>query len=154
MTGPSSDPPKYPGSVLAAAIVWIAIGTATVFNAAWMIVVVFGWFPGSEAATSQSLLFTVVATGAFQAVVGGVFLYEGIETCRGALPSIVGIAIGSLLLSLILLGSIFFRPGLTRVHAAVAVLVAVALFVAAILALRGASPYERWWKARHRPTRP
>ena len=48
--------------------------------------------------------------GLFQGVVGTILLYEGIECCRGTIPSSVGLAVGSFLFALICAGIAVFPP--------------------------------------------
>jgi hypothetical protein len=154
---PSPELPKYPETVRAAAIIWMAVGTGVLLNVFLIVAATFGVVPGADAATTKVALLKAIVGGLFQAVVGGVFLFEGIESCRGTIPSTVGISVGSFLLALILVGLVFFVPEATReYHSVLLVIVGVGLLVAAVLALLGATQYERWWKVqcRQRQTPP
>jgi hypothetical protein len=150
-SSPSPDLPKYPPLVRAAAIIWIAVGAGALLNVVLVVAAAFGEVPGADAATTQVALLKAAVGGLFQAVVGGVFLYEGIETCRGTIPSTVPISVGSLLLALILVGIVFFLPETTReYHPVLLVIPAAGLLVAAVLGLLGGNQYEQWWKVRSR----
>jgi hypothetical protein len=148
---PAALLPKYPQTVRAAAILWIAAGAGALLNVAVVVGTAFGVLPGADEANTQVAILRATVGGLFQAIVGGVFLYEGIECFRGAIPNTIPISVGSFLLGLILVGIVFFVPEATREsRPVVLVLVAVGLLIAAVLGLLGGNQYERWWKARSR----
>lgn len=85
---------------------------------------------------------------AFSGIVGGFFLYEGVQCISGKVPSTVGIAVGSILLAG---GLAFYGMGFTNLTDTVLSLVTPAgLIVAGILALIGRGQYEEWHRHEHR----
>jgi hypothetical protein len=151
---PPLSPPNltaYPRTVGAAAILWIIVGTSALLNACLVVVAAVSEAPGTGEVTSQIAFLSAIVSGLFQAVVGGVFLYEGVESFRGTIPSTVPISVGSVLLALILVAVVLIVPETARgSHPAVLVVLAAGLLVAGVLGLLGGNHYERWWKARSR----
>jgi hypothetical protein len=108
-----------------------------------------GAFADSRA--PEAALIGTVVGGLFQGVVGAVLFYEGIEICRGTIPSSVGLAVGSFLSAMICAGIAIFQPAPWEVAlAALVSLPAVAFLVAGVLASLGRAQYDAWWKAQSR----
>jgi hypothetical protein len=139
-------PPPYPGTVLAAGIIWIVLGGLILLN---LPVLLLSWLRrAAEAGPDRGgIIIEAVFGGLFVAAVGGFFLYEGVQTVRRRLPDPLGIAVGSILLALIYLGFVFTEAEARRLDFAFAyggVVAAVAFLSAGTLALLGRAKHQSW----------
>jgi len=145
---PAPSPPRFPASVRAAGIIWIVFG-AGIINVIPVLLRTFGI--GLEADADKTAPIGPILQGLFQGVIGGFFLYEGIATCRGALPSTVGVAIGSFLFALVYVAFGIFEAAARQGYYLVLMFILVAgLLVAGVLALAGRAQYDAWYTARRR----
>jgi len=148
---PTPAPPRYPATVRTAGILWIVMGASVLTNLLLVIVFKIGLVTFAGTGSADAAVIGSVLGGLFQGVVGGIFLYEGIESCRGTIPSSVGLAVGSFLAAIIFGGIAIGQPALWPKSVCVAMaLPALGFFVAGVLALRGRAQYEAWWKDRSR----
>ena len=150
---PSPNWHRYPKTIMAVGIVWIIIGAGILADLPMSLLSQFSLLAEAHPGGREVFFVVIVAGGLFRGVVGCFFLYEGISSCRGTIPSTVGIAVGSLLCALIFFGLGLFRPEPDRGYeGALQFSAALVLFVAGVLALVGRAQYDVWWKA-HRHDR-
>lgn len=154
-TGPSTTPPPkpldFPPLVMAAGVIWVAIGAAIIVSCLLGLLPEIGEMNDTTSESMKLRPLAFVVGGLFQVVVGGFFVYEGICVFRGTIPSTVGIAIGSLLFAAAFVALAIFGPESQQMFQSVLVwLCAGGLLVAGVLALMGLNQYEAWWKIRHR----
>ena len=101
---------QYPKTVTAAGIVWIIIGAGILANLPVFLLPKLNLIAIANPGNRAVVVLGVVVGGLFQGVLGGFFLHEGISSCRGTIPSTVGIAVGSFLCALIFLGLCALPP--------------------------------------------
>lgn len=149
----SKNPTKYPRSAMVAGFLWLFVGAAVVANFAYLLIVTVSeentWNPARMTVNSLASLIG----GLFQAGIGGFFLFEGAAVCRGAVPSTVGVAAGSLLFPWIFVGTALLLPQEVQSFRMVLPWIAAGVLLAAgALALIARRKYEAWWKVKSRQT--
>jgi hypothetical protein len=150
-SSPSPSLPRFPPTVRTAGIVWIVLGSGILINGIVLLVRQLGAGLDADSGSAEAALFGAVVGQLFQGVIGAVFLYEGIECCRGTIPSTVGIAVGSILFALIYVGiALFYAEARQGYRVALVFIPAVGLFVAGVLAFAGRTQYDAWWQVRRR----
>jgi hypothetical protein len=144
----SPHQPKYPTTVRAAGIIWIVIGASMIAGASFVLLLMLGIAADTDSANKGISLVGKLVGALFQCVVGGFFLYEGIESCRGTISTPVGIAVGSISFAAILVAVAVVQPLPHQGFGSALMFIPVAgLLTAGILALKGRTQYDAWWKA-------
>ena len=139
-------PARCPRPVLIAGLIWIVVGSMTVLFTALMLLLALVFAPGDELA---AVMDAAALATLFGALVGGAFLFVGVQTLRGAARDTLGNGIGS-----IVLGSLSFISGIVRIatgnipRGLISMCWACALVTAGILALAGRAEYGRWITAK------
>jgi hypothetical protein len=135
--------------VRTAGIIWLVFGSAILIQVILGLTRLFAfavnldWFLGMR--------FSAVVEGLVQGVIGGFFLYEGIESCRGKIPSMIGIAVASFLFAMLYVGIAFFQTEGRQWYELARILIIVAgLLAAGVLAFLGQTQYDLWYKAQAR----
>ena len=151
--GPTSSPtptsPIFPASVRTAGIIWIVFGAGILINVIPVLLRTFGI--GLDADADKTAPIGPILQGLFQAVIGGFFLYEGIASCRGAIPSTVGVASGSFLFALVYVAfGILEAEARQGYYLVMMFVLVVGLLVAGVLALAGRAEYDNWYTTRRR----
>jgi hypothetical protein len=139
---------KYPKVVMAAGIIWIVVGAAILLSLLLVLLTQFDAIINAASGKAEAVAVGVVTGGLFGGVVGAFFLYEGVASIRGTVPSTLGIAIGSILLAI---GLIVYRMDFSSLtDAALHLITPAGLSVAGILALIGRGQYEEWYRQERR----
>jgi hypothetical protein len=149
---PSPHQHKYPKTVRAAGSIWIFFGCVIIANGLMVLLPAFGLVGDMDSGNAGGALVGKLVGGLFQGVIGGFFLYEGIESCRGTISTTVGIAVGSIGIALIFVAIAVFQPvRYEGVSSALLFIPAGGLLVAGVLGLMGQVQYDAWWKVHRVP---
>jgi hypothetical protein len=102
-TESESKPRGVPGMVIAAGITWILFGTLSLLGSVFQVVVHLN-APPAHPMDEGAPLRTMggIITGTFGGLIGGVFLFVGVQSIRGSARDVLGNAIGSLIFGLLL----------------------------------------------------
>jgi hypothetical protein len=99
-------------------------------------------------------VFGGLCTGLFIGLIGGAFIFVGIQTILGIAKDTLGNGIGSIIFG-VLNGGAGLGQALTKEYfqSAVSFLCGIGLLTAGVLALVGRDGYKRWRRARRPPRR-
>ncbi len=145
------DEPGFPMTVMAAGIFWIVLGAVLVL--ALLVALAGAFFIAQGRQEKGEVVFGGLCTGLFIGLIGGAFIFVGVQTILGSARDTLGNGIGSIIFG-VLNGGAGLGQVLTReyFHSAVSILCAVGLLTAGVLALVGRNPYKAWRRSR-RPRR-
>jgi hypothetical protein len=141
----------FPITVMAAGIFWIVLGGVLVLVLLLALVGAFLVAQGRE--EKGEVVFGGLCLGLVIGLIGGAFIFVGIQTVLGTARDTLGNGIGSIVFG-VLNGGHGLGYALTREYllSAVSFLCGVGLLTAGVLALVGRDRYKEWRRAR-RPRR-
>ncbi len=149
--GDYDDEPGFPATVMAAGIFWIVLGA--VLAIALLIALAGAFFMAQGRQEKGEVVFSGLCTAVIFGLIGGAFIFVGVQTVFGTARDTLGNGIGSIIFGVLNggagLGYIFTREYFASV---VSILCGVGLLAAGVLALVGRGQYKAWRKAR-RPRR-
>jgi hypothetical protein len=144
---PELAPSRYPPLVLAAGIIWIVFGFIILLDAAALLLLVAGGEAQGAFAGGQ------VCGTLFVGLIGGAFIFVGVQSVKGTAPDTLGNGIGSLLFGGLEVVMGVFQARDNILAAGVGFLAAAGLITAGVLALAGRIDYKAW-QQEHKPRRP
>jgi len=145
------EKPGFPATVMAAGIIWIVLGTILVLALLIGLVGVVIVTQGRQ--EKGEVVFGGLCTGLFIGLIGGAFIFVGIQSVLGSARDTLGNGIGSIIFG-VLNGGAGMGQILTREYfqSAISFLCGVGLLTAGVLALVGREQYKAWRRAQ-RPRR-
>ena len=148
-----------PGTITAAAVIWIIVGSLVLLELAGVLLL-----GAIGLASGDSLGFALgmgVCVGPILGLIGGSFVYVGVQTLRGKARDTLGNAVGSICVGalylsgplLALLGgpadeSPSIKSSFAAGAACLAIVIAAGLLLSGILALVGRRAYKAWRQIR------
>jgi len=145
------EKPGFPVTVMAAGIFWIVLGAVLVLA---LLIALVGMFMAAQWRQEKGeVVFGGLCTGLFIGLIGGAFIFVGIQTILGSARDTLGNGIGSIIFGILNggagLGQVLIRE---YFQSAISFICGVGLLTAGVLALVGRDGYKRWRRAR-RPGR-
>jgi hypothetical protein len=145
------EKPGFPVTVMAAGIFWIVLGAVLVLA---LLIALVGMFIAAQGRQEKGeVVFGGLCTGLFIGLIGGAFIFVGIQTILGSARDTLGNGIGSIIFGVLNggagLGQVLIRE---YFQSAISFICGVGLLTAGVLALVGRDGYKRWRRAR-RPGR-
>jgi hypothetical protein len=143
---PVSAPP-FPGIVRAAGIIWIVFGGLILLNFILVMALVLVFAPPEARGAAVGVAMCV---GVFVGLIGGVFIFVGVQTVTGSARDTLGNGIGSIIFSVLVSGSgvsVLQRGGASTgdlIAAGINLLAAGGLMAAGIMVLIGRDQYRTW----------
>lgn len=149
--------PSFPGTVMTAGVLWIVFGSLVLLGLLLAVVgVALASMRMGPPNNNEGAMMVMACGGLFFGLVGGGFLLVGVQTVRGTARDVLGNGIGSIVISLLVMGLGVFPivatldrgpPGPMLVGVFY-VVVGLVLTLAGVLALSGRGDYRAW--RRHR----
>ncbi len=148
------DEPVFPGTVRGAGIAWIVFGGLILANILVVLIVALSLEAKDRAPGDlrgdrlAEVLGIVVCAGLFLGLIGGGFIYVGVQSVNGAAQDTLGNGIGS-----IIFGVLNLAAGIARIGAGffidgvISVLCGSGLLAAGVMALVGREEYRAWRRA-------
>jgi hypothetical protein len=140
------EKPGFPVTVMAAGIFWIVLGAVLVLA---LLIALVGMFIAAQGRQEKGeVVFGGLCMGLFIGLIGGAFIFVGVQTILGSARDTLGNGIGSIIFG-VLNGGAGLGQALTKEYfqSAVSFLCGVGLLTAGVLALVGRDGYKRWRRA-------
>ncbi len=150
------DSTPFPVTVTVAGIGWIVFGSLVLLNLLFLLAILGGLAGAEKPGAAAGFVAGATCIAAFVGLIGGAFIFVGIQSVRGTARDTLGNGIGSLVFGALNLGRAALIFGSGRggyLEGGIALLVGLGLIGAGILALVGRAEYKAWRKAQKRRSR-
>ncbi len=146
--GPDSEfltAAPFPGTVLAAGVIWIVYGCLVFLDLVVVLLAIFAVAANAKGDAAGAVVAGTLCGLAFVGLIGAAFLFVGVQSVRGTARDTLGNGVGSIILGLLGLGGVALYASLGQfIPAGGAAVGGGLLLTAGVLALVGRSPYKLW----------